>query len=235
MSSSGTQTSERSEERYLGFYKMLNLMMTDDQGLLQERIDRLSERETICLRWCTGAQSNEELLRCTIVAQDKARQRKDTTLRHSFLHFTTWIMHKYDYYPKTYRSVKKGEALKQLVTEVYGVTDKQVLDYFAHYLTKGFSKRAIKAINAACPSIMQSYFNYCEELYLPQKISCFETQMRRVVENYARNGKQLFKRNNVAERPTNPLSVIQTIRTASVMRLNLCGEMRSETLFKKFS
>jgi hypothetical protein len=235
MSSSDTQTSERSEERYLGFYKMLNLMMTDDHDLLQERISRLSERELSCLRWCTGAQSNEQLLRCTVIAQDKARQRRDAMLRHSFLQFTTWMMHKYGFYPRTYKSVKKEEALEQFIRVVYSVADEEALDYFVRCMSKGFSTRAIKKIYIACPALMHSYFDYFEKSYLQHKISRFERKMRKVVKKYALEQKQILKRTIPAQRPTNPFSVIQTIRTVSAMRLSLCGEMQSITLFKKLT
>ena len=209
---------------YLGFDKLLDLMMEENRLLLQERIKRLSDRELICLAWYTGAQSNVELVRCTQYSQERAKLRKDTVLRHSFLHFTTWIMEKHGFDWKSNKKLKKGEALEQFITTVYEVRNKRALDYFARCMDKGFSAKGIKVIKRACPSLIDSYFEYFGRDYLLEKINDFESAMRNVVKKFETNERQFTRLRNPPERPTNPLSVIQTIRTVCALRINLCRE-----------
>ena len=217
---------------YLGFDKLLDLMMEENCILLQERIERLSDRELICLSWYTGAQSNLELVRCTLYSQDRAKLRKDTVLRHSFLHFTTWIMEKHGFDWKSNKKLKKGEALEQFITTVYEVRNKRALDYFARCMDKGFSAKGIRVIKRSCPSLIDSYFEYFGQDYLFEKIDHFEKTMRKIVKKFETGEKQLTRLRNPPERPTNPLSVIQTVRIVFALRLNFCGEEEFLTLCK---
>ena len=230
--SSQTQSSEDNEPEYLGFYKLLSLMMTDDQDLLKHKISILNDKELACLKWYTGAHSSLELIPCTLYSQARARLRKDTILRHTFLHFTTQVMTKYGFDWRADKHLKKEEALEQFITIIYGVKDKQALDYFSRCMSKGFSTKGIKAIKRACPSLIDSYFEYFERVYLLERINHFETMMRAVVNNQIKEQRLRMRRRTPPEKLTNPLSVIQTIRTVAALRLDLCREEEFLTVWK---
>jgi hypothetical protein len=233
--SSQTQPPENSGPEFLSFDKLLNLMMANDQNLVQERINDLNDKELACLKWYTGAQSDLELISCTLYSQGRARLRKDSILRHSFLHFTTQIMAKCSFNWRGNREMNKEEALEQFITLVYEVKDKQPLDYFAHCMSKGFSMRGIKTIKRVCPTLIDSYFDYFDQVYLQERINHFETTMKAVVKDKAKAERQLLKRKTPHERLTNPLTVIQIIKTVRTLRLNLCREEDFLTVWKRYS
>ena len=62
---------------------------------------------------------------------ERAKLRKDSVLRHSFLDLTTWITAKHGFNCKENKKLKKGEALEQFITTAYEVSNQKVLDYFA--------------------------------------------------------------------------------------------------------
>jgi hypothetical protein len=133
-------------------------------------------------------------------------------------------MEKHGFNWKSNKKLKKGEALEQFITTVYEVRNKRALDYFARCMDKGFSAKGIKVIKRACPSLIDSYFEYFGRDYLLEKIDDFESAMRKVVKKFEMNERQFTRLRNPPERPTNPLSVIQTMRTVYALRLKLCGE-----------